>query len=86
MLSKINVELVDNPIKEGLLLLKSSESLHEINVAIVSVSGSNLYNYLFEDSQALNTTCLDVNGLSSGTYFIRVMSQEGSAALKFIVE
>lgn len=86
MLSKISITILDNPIKEGMLLLKSTETLSDIGVTIVSISGESLYNYFFKDSTALNTTCIDVDNLSSGAYFIKIQSQQGNAALKFIVE
>ncbi len=86
LFSNVSVELVANPIKEGMLLLKSTENLNEIGVSVVSVSGASLKNYFFKDTEALNTTCLDVSHLASGTYFVRILAREGNAALKFIVE
>lgn len=86
LLSDVSINVVTNPIKDGILLLTSSQSLHEIRVSILSVSGESLKNYYFKDSETLNTTCIDLSNLASGTYFVRVLTQEGSKALKFIVE
>lgn len=86
MFSEVAVRLVDNPIKEGLMLLKSDQNLTDIRVAILSISGATFNNYYYKDSEALNTTCIDVSHLASGTYFVRLMSLEGTAALKFILK
>jgi len=86
MLADISVNLVVNPIREGILVLESTDSLNNINVSILSMSGAGLNYYIFDNSEALNTTDIDVSHLASGTYFIRVMAQEGNTALKFIVE
>ncbi len=84
--SKVFIEILSNPIKEGMLLLQSPESLNNINVGIYSVSGTSLKNYFFRDAESLNTTCIELGNLASGTYFVKVQAQEGSAALKFIVK
>ncbi len=84
--SEFNMDVISNPIQDGMLLLKTKSDLNDIGVTIYNIAGKSLKYFTFKNSDELNTQCIDISHLASGNYFINVRANEGSKVLKIIKE
>ncbi len=79
--SIVNTALYPNP-NDGSFTLNFSETIQNISVSIVDITGKILSSETFLNSENIAFN----HNLSSGIYFVNVNSKDSEATLKMIVE
>lgn len=83
--SGYNVELYPNP-NGGRFRVAVEELEGKMNVSVFSISGAQLKRYFFNSQVELEAEEFDLSNLPSGSYFIEIRTENGTAFEKIIIQ
>ena len=75
-----------NPVKDALYLNFRNESLKDINVEIVNITGQKVFSSVYKCNQAQMELNINLNEITAGVYFVILSNEKGSEKYKFVRE
>jgi hypothetical protein len=84
--SNFHVNIYPIPVKQRLTLQVQSNKTEKAQIVITDISGKALITTSLSLAAGINTTSINVQRLTKGAYFLKVVTTEGTETRKIAVE